>query len=211
LIALTNVALLSFNMTEISKRIPEDGPTRQARATMHRFINSRVLEHISHSVPYLLGIDGKGPLATGRKSWRDALSVLTTGSRLITIDPTDLQVSLDRVASADTARQSGAERDGDGIYILAAGKIGGLPPYGQLYGTMFPILWVDVPGTLMQKDRRYTVIDGPVKILYIDASAIAVLEPAKRAALFDALSDQSMSPVRSITDDTTEVTGRASS
>jgi CRP-like cAMP-binding protein len=70
LIALTNVALLSFNMTEISKRIPEDGPTPQARAAIHRFINSRVLEHISHTVPYLLGIDRKGPLAIGRKFWR---------------------------------------------------------------------------------------------------------------------------------------------
>jgi hypothetical protein len=172
LVALTDVALLSFTMTDFARLISLDGNPGGVREIVQRFIDSRVLEHVSHAVPYLLGTDRDGPLAAGRRSWREALSTLAAGSRLVTLDPTNLRISRDLLGG-----------DG-GLYILAAGEVGGIRADAD---TLFPVLWIEIPGTLVRADREYVVIDGPIKVLHIAASAIASLEPAKRSALYGRL------------------------
>jgi class 3 adenylate cyclase len=172
LIALTDTALLSFTWNDFAKLINADGRPHRIREIVERFIAARVLEHVCHSVPYLLGSERDGPLATGRRSWREALSTLAAGSRLETLNPSDLRVSRELL------------RGEGGLYILAAGRVGGV----QSGDTRFPLLWTDIPGSHVRTDRQYSVIDGPVKVLHIGASAIAELEPAKRSALYNRMS-----------------------
>jgi class 3 adenylate cyclase len=193
LVTLSDTALLSFNMTDIMNRLSPGPQGQRTRKAVRDFIDSRVLEHVSDNTKYLLDNEDnvrKGPLTAGYKSWRDALSTLETECRLITLDPTDLVISIDHVQSAlleDEPSMTGVY----GLFILANGQVRAVDPVGTLDETKFPIIWVTIPGVVTRNSHSYTVIEGPIKILYIAASAIGSLEGAKRAALYKAIQQKS--------------------
>lgn len=174
LVAVTDVVLLSLRAADVFKRFSSDafGDSREA---LQRFVNARVLEHITYNASYLIGADQDGPLTAGHRTLRESLAALAVGSRLITLDPIDLRLTFERV-SADVGT--------DGLYILAAGEVDGVVADEP---GMFPVLWAHVPGVLGRTTSRYTLVSDPVKILHIRHTALARLEPAKRAALYAAL------------------------
>jgi hypothetical protein len=180
LVALTDVVLLSLRAADVVTRLSSSSFDR-AREALQRFVNARVLEHITYNAPYLVGDEQDGPLTAGHRPVRDALRALATGSRLIALDPIDLQLTFDRV----TAGESSA--DISGLYILASGEVG-IGPEQSGAGDIFPVLWARVPGVLDRTAYRYTLVNDPVKVLHIRGGALAGLEPAKRAALYSALS-----------------------
>jgi hypothetical protein len=187
LIALSDVALLSFSYDDISNRLSTKRSGRLARERVSRFIESRALEHISHNVPYLLGNKRTGPLAAGPQSWREALSILEDDTRLISVGPHNLRVTL-----SDLEQPAGPS-SGHGIYILAAGQLrGGVDGIGadgikKIHSDSFPILWVDIPGVLVLPKFSFDVEAEPVKILHIESDGITRLEALKREALYGAL------------------------
>ena len=195
LVTLSDTALLSFNMADIMNRLSPGPQGQRTRKAVREFINSRVLEHISDNAGYLLNNDENnvrnGPLTAGHKSWRDALSILETECRLVTLDPTDL-LSIDEVESA-LVEDDPSKTDVSGLFILASGRVRAVDPAGQLENSKFPIIWVTIPDIAARNSQSYTVIEGPIQILYIAASAIGSLEWAKRAALYKAIQQTSTS------------------
>ncbi len=179
LVALTDVVLLSLRAADVFNRLSSQD-FHQAREPLQKFVNARVLEHITYNAPYLIGEDGEGPLTAGHRPLAHTLSTLSVGSRLITLNPLDLQLTYERATADETD-------DPSGLYILASGEASGVVANGGL----FPVLWARVPGVLDKTGYHYTLVNDPVKILHIRGSALAGLEPAKRAALYAALSAMS--------------------
>jgi hypothetical protein len=172
LVALTDVALLSFNYEDIKSKSTGQQVAEQVSA----YINFRVLQHASDNAPYLLGPERAGPLAVGAPSWDYALTVLRRHSNLIDVDRWVLDLALDKL------KPSGSRREG--LYILAAGELKAQRPGSVvLRGADFPVLWVDVPNLLQITPATYAVDDGPVKVLHIAAQGIDDLRPPQRAAL----------------------------
>jgi hypothetical protein len=176
LVALSDVALLSFNYEAI--RSKSTGPAVASQVSA--YINFRVLQHASDNAPYLLGPEGTGPLTVGAPSWDYGLTVLRRHSNLIDVDRRVLDLTLDKL------KPQGAKREG--LYILAAGELrehraGSV----VLRGADFPVLWVDVPNLLQFPPATYAVHEEPVKVLHIAARGIDDLRPPQRVALRRAL------------------------
>jgi hypothetical protein len=172
LVALTDVVLLSLRAADVFERLSSRA-FQASRDALEKFVTARVLEHITYNAPYLIGKDGKGPLVAGHRPIAHALDALAVGSQLITLNPLDLQLTFERVAGKES-----------GLYILASGEASGVVANGGI----FPVLWARVPGVLDKTSYQYTLVNDPVKILHIGGGALADLEPAKRAALYAALS-----------------------
>jgi hypothetical protein len=182
LIALSDVALLSFNYKDISTRLPDTRSGQLAKERVSRFITRRALEHICHGAPYLLGYDRVGPLAFGRQSWQDTLATLDDDTRLIAVDRHKLKVAFRDLIPAVSADA------GHGLYILTAGQLrGGVDGLKKIRGDSFPLLWVEIPDVLVMPKSSFDVETEPVKIVYIGAGGLAQLEPLKREALHNAL------------------------
>ncbi|MFC4585907.1 cyclic nucleotide-binding domain-containing protein [Sphaerisporangium corydalis] len=179
LVALSDVALLSFSLKEVDSRLSSRSDDGLARNRIDRFINSRVLEHVSNNVDFLLGVEKNGPLARGEESWQEALESMLEHTRLLSTRPQSQRLKFDH-----------DERVGDGVfepglYILAAGKVraGGQ----DLSGETFPLVWVNIPDVVVLPERTYEITANPVKILRIDPAALDGLEPAKRGPLHKAI------------------------
>jgi hypothetical protein len=173
LVALTDVALLSFNYEDIRSK----STGQQVAGQVSAYINYRVLQHACDNAPYLLGPERNGPLAVGAPSWDFALTVLRRHSELIDVERGKLDLTLDMMKQQDAERQ--------GLYILAAGELRSRNVV--LRGADFPVLWVDIPNLLTSTQRRYEVHGEPIKILRIAAQGIDELQLTQRQALRRAL------------------------
>jgi hypothetical protein len=178
LVALTDVALLSFNSEDAQSRANTKVGEAAARQ-IAAFINYRVLQHVSDNAPYLLGPRRTGPLAVGSRPWDYALTVLRKHCELHTVDTRPLDISLGDLP-ARTSR-------GRGLHILVAGAVQSSGPDLVLRGKDFPVLWVDVPNLVPFHDRTYRVLDEPVKVLRIAAEGLEELEARQREAFRRAL------------------------
>ena len=167
LVALTDVALLSFNNEELRPRLAGSK------------VDYRVLEHVADNVPYLLGPRRTGPLAV-REGFADErpLSILRHSCHLVTVPTGKPEFALEDLGG------------GRGLYILVAGEVAasGVP----LDGKDFPPLWVDLPDILSVPSTNcppkvYTVRKAPVKVLWIEADAIHSFGDRQLAALRRAL------------------------
>jgi class 3 adenylate cyclase len=189
LIALDDVALLSFNYHDISTKLPDTRPGRLVKERVSQFIASRALEHICHGAPYLLGHERTGPLAVGSQSWQDALESLEDDTRLISVTQHKLNLSFEDLKAGD------GTSSGHGIYILAAGQLrcgtarvsGSTALVKRIKSDSFPLLWADIPGVLVLPKLSFDVEAEPVKVLYIAADGLANLEPPKREAVYSEL------------------------
>ena len=182
LIALSDVALLSFNLEEVFYRLPERRSGRQAKERISSYIDSRVVEHVSHHVPYLLGPDRKGPLAAGQMSWQDAIENLVDHSKVISVDAHLRQVrfNYDSVSGFNESRS--------GIYILLSGRLSRNPEGMQLVGdSSFPLIWSNIPGVFVLPEQVFDVAENTVKILCLDLDGLSRLEPEKRERLYRGL------------------------
>lgn len=178
LVALTDVALLSFSHHEIYSKLSLVPASELALRQVSRFISYRVLEHVSHNAPYLLGKDRDGPLSAGRMPWKDTLTLLHGHCELVSIDARRLNLKLTdmRVSESRTYPR--------GLYILASGEVRASGYDSTTYlGENFPVLWVDIPDLLVTKPREFYIESDPIKLLYISADGINHLEPRKRDAL----------------------------
>lgn len=179
LVALSDVALLSFNLEEVFSRLPERRSGRQAKERISSYIDSRVVEHVSHHVPYLLGPDRKGPLAAGQMPWQDAIENLIDHSTIISVDTRlrRLNFTYDAVSGFDEARP--------GLFILLSGRLSRDPEGVQLVGdSTFPLIWSNIPGVFVLPEQCFNVAENTVKILHLDMDGLSRLEPEKRERLY---------------------------
>jgi CRP-like cAMP-binding protein len=180
LVALTEVALLSFNYEIIRQGLGSTPVGKAAARQVSSFIHHRVLQHVSDNAPYLLGPRRVGPLAVGSGSWDLALTKLRKHCELIPIDERVLDLHLQNLPTLLSGHH--------GLCILVAGELRADEPGGAvLTGANFPVLWVDVPNLLQVPPRGYRVEEEPVKILRITAEGLAELDARQRAALQSAL------------------------
>jgi hypothetical protein len=182
LIALSDVALLSFNYLDISAKLAAVPHGQVAKEGLSRFIVGRVLEFVCHGAPYLLGRENSGPFAEGEPPWEETLRSLEPDVRLISVDRRKVDISFGDVRPADDRSA------GRGLYILVTGQLrGGVEGVKRLDSDTLPLVWVDLPGVLALPKLSYTVAAEPVKILYIGAEGLADLKLPKRQALYGAL------------------------
>jgi len=169
LIALTDIALLSFSSAELDRRLRNES----TRAQVRRFIAIRVLEHAGDNADYLVGRTKKGPLSRGGGADR-ALDALSDHARLLDVDPRHLEVGPEVLGVEAVDRK--------GLYILAAGTLS--RKNGELLdGTKFPLLWADAPGLAETGERRYERKSDMVKILQIAEDGLTALDVDQRRAL----------------------------
>jgi class 3 adenylate cyclase len=175
LVALSDVALLSFSYEDIQSKSPVPAVASHVAA----YIDFRILQHASDNAPYLLGPERIGPLTVGAPTWDFALSVLRQHSDLIVVDRSVLDLTLDMLQQEVS--------NPEGLYILVAGVLKEQRSGCELRGADFPVLWVDMPNMLGFPQATYKVHQGPVKVLYIAARDIEELRPPQRGALRRAL------------------------
>ncbi len=172
LIALTDIALLSFGSAELNRRLENAHETTRQR--VRKFIDIRVLEHVSDNADYLLGNKKTGPLSRGSGS-DEALDVLSEHARLLDVDPTLMTVTRD-LLDAETVERKG-------LYILVSGRLSQKNGAEFLDGTMFPLLWVDIPGMGEANEHVYGRKSDMVKILHITADGLKALDFDQRTAV----------------------------
>lgn len=161
-IALSDVALLSFNLGDVLGRLPEQRSGNMAREQISHYIDSRILEHVSHHVRYLLGPDRTGPLSAGSTSWKDAISRLLDHIRVIRLDAGRRKVEFKN--QGDTVSGNGSP----GIFILLSGVLRYDPGDVELVGdSSFPLIWSNIPGVLVLPERSYGVAGNPVKFAHL--------------------------------------------
>lgn len=179
LVALTNTAMLSFSLKDLSDKVAIGSAANESRDEFWAFVNARVLEHVSHNAPYLLGHDRTGPLATGPRSWQGTLVALRPYCDVA--EPDTRRSNLD-IGQVEPARDS-AHR---GICILAAGELRDAAGV-LLRGEDAPILWVDLPDVPVAPLRTFTYESESVKVLRIGPDGYLGLDPRTRTALRDAV------------------------
>ncbi|MGW4116540.1 TIR domain-containing protein [Actinosynnema sp. NPDC004786] len=191
LVALTDVALLSFNNDDIRARLSRSRQGKLAVDLLDNFVNERVLEHVAQTATYLVGPNRTGPLSSvgdegsspedRDEAWREALRVLEEHSYLIPVrkGAVDLDVELLRQGE-------------HGLYILTSGVVRPVDePNVTLQGVDFPVLWVDLPELVSGQAKSYEVVRDAtsMKMLYIGADGINDLTVPQRTALKTKLRD----------------------
>ncbi len=170
LVSLADTALLAFAFDELSPRLASAPAGAEILGGVSRFITSRVLEHVAHAVPFLIGRDRTGPLGTAHEPWESLLDDLLFDCRTLSWTSSDSALSLEAVA-----RSTPASATEGGIHLLVAGTLESLSnPTKTLHGDDFPLLYVDLPSVAIP-DHQYVVPSGSAKILQIGPQAIAAL------------------------------------
>lgn len=173
LVALTEVALLSFRYEDVRRLLAKDAVGSAAARSVSSFINGRVLEHVSGNAQYLLGPDRDGPLSLGGSPWGETLASLGSHCDLVTVRKLPVELTVGHVSPSRSKAR--------GVYILAAGR---LEKDGRvLDGADFPVLWVDLPHLLPLQPVAYAVRSNLIKVLWIGARGIDDLDPAQKEAL----------------------------
>jgi CRP-like cAMP-binding protein len=182
-ISLGDTALLSLDYRHVSRLLSDgDGPIV---GVVRGFMHGRALEHISQTLPYLIGRALTALPDDLRRQWRGHLNVLQPGCQIIERPP-HRPLRLSSIRDNDPRRMDG------GVYILAFGRLSGHSAHEagrmtRLNGEEFPLLYVDLPHRLVGPDREYMVDDGPAKIFFISRDAINRLPPDVRARMLQEL------------------------
>lgn len=169
LIALSEVALLTFNHDEIERHAKElpSGPGQELRRQVSKHVLARTLEHTCHQVPYLMGRQRAGPLSRVDKPWDAVRDDLLYHTREIKLDRRE-DVSIEALH-----RRYGEHVNPEGIYILVGGTLKGPQENSErkLAAEDYPLLYVDLPGDLVGPDQRFRVEDA-ANMLHIPRDAL---------------------------------------
>ncbi len=182
LITLSDTALLAFSFKDFFDRLGNSPGSEQTRVRVHEFITSRVLEHVATNVPYLVGHDHTGPLAHGDARWESVLGDMLPGCRILTRRATDGPLTLEALGTAcpDTR--------GEGLFVLVSGRLSSRSNSAKrLKGEDLPLLYVNVPGSVVFPDHEYALSTGPANILHIGTGALDELEERSREAVIAAV------------------------
>lgn len=182
LITLSDCALLSFSLDEISARLPSSLASDQVRGSVGQFITSRVLEHVAHNVPYLIGDAAEGPLAVGGEPPDSLLEDLHLDAGTI---------SLPSGARATLSALTEAEKRTGGIYILVSGRLESeLVPGLVVDSLSFPLVYIDLQPRVLGPDHKFTVSIGGAKLLFVGQGGVEALPDSSRTALYDTLAEE---------------------
>jgi hypothetical protein len=190
LVALTSTTLLTFDIRELKSKLP---PT--AWENVRAFIRARTLEHVSQRVSFLVGIDQTGPLARGERPWEHVLGELEQHCDLIQVERTrSTRFTFDMVSTSGDAEKSkvGNDGNGNGIYLLVGGRLRELTvaepdssaQAPSLAGENYPLLWVDLPGTIVLPKRDFHIEEEPVTVLHLRESGLLRLDAHQRDAFY---------------------------
>jgi hypothetical protein len=179
LVALTDVALLSFNNQEVRSRLKGTQAGDAAIRQVDMYVHYRVLQHVS---AYLLRAGRKGTSSTAKPSWDKAMAKLRGHVELIDVEPSDMETPDLELESEILSPRPGRH---SGVYILTRGTV--TDDTGtSLRSTHFPVLWTDLP-RLPVRRRTYQVPEEPIQVLHIAAEGIDELSLVQRNALRAAL------------------------
>lgn len=190
LIALNDVAMLSFDSDEMLDRLSTTPAGETAARQFEQFIVARVLEHTCQVASYLVGPNRSGPLTVGSVGtnrrdeddyvWKEALRKLRPHSHPITVEQGPLALELEHLTRPSDSSH--------GLYILVSGRLRSAgSTEADLNGSQCPVLWVDLPGMLSQPPSSYVREGEPIMVLYINAEGIRALPIEQRRKLHDAL------------------------
>ncbi len=197
LVALTNVALLSFIAEEVSEKLKSvDTPAGwEAALQWELFLRSRALEHTVQVAPYLLGPSRKGPLSLAdarRRSragtgaaWELTVRELVKHAELVTVDGGEAGLELELELEHVTRKVSRANAK-EGLFILVSGRVRSSSG-AVLSETQCPLLWVNLPKLFSEEPQTYTRVKEPVMVMWIGVSGIGQLSPEQRAELRSSL------------------------
>ncbi len=194
LVAMTDVALLSFISEEVNEKLSDTGTEagKDAKRQYDRFILDRVLQHTAQVAPYLLGANRRGPLSLAgahnssrlseQEAWQATLRQLLNYTELVTVD-TDLTLAVDQV-TGKIGRKS-AER---GLFVLVSGSVKTTDPVPVvLSAAQCPLLWVDLPALFTKAPTTYRRVAEPIMVLWLAATGVDQLSLDQRNELRRAL------------------------
>ncbi|MFC5053166.1 cyclic nucleotide-binding domain-containing protein [Saccharothrix xinjiangensis] len=195
LVAMGDVALLSFITEEVEEKLSATEAGKFAARQYDRFILDRVLQHTIQVAPYLLGPSRRGPLSVvpahepmrvgEPEAWEAALRTLLPHTELVTVDPEGFSLEIGQVTRKVDA--SDPER---GLFVLVSGSVESpAPAAANLVGAQCPPLWVNVPELSVKPPGAYERTDEPIMVLWIGAEGIDQLSLQQRAELRRALDD----------------------
>lgn len=186
LVALSEVAMLSFNYNEIERHAREL-PARSGQELLRqvsRHVLSRTLEHTCHQVPYLLGRQRSGPLARADRPWDALLDDLLYHTREIRLDRhADVSAQFLQQRHEEPAPPEG------GVYILVSGSLKSQYGNRRLVAEEYPLLCVDLPGDLAGPDQRFRV-EEPAKALHLSGGAFDELPAEVREEVIHGLKQE---------------------
>ncbi|KDN22192.1 TIR domain-containing protein [Amycolatopsis rifamycinica] len=194
LVAMTDVALLSFISEEVNEKLANTGTEagKDAKRQYDRFILDRVVQHTAQVAPYLLGANRRGPLSlvdarssarlSEREAWQATLRQLLNYTELVTVD-TGLHLTVDQV-TGKIGRPS-AER---GLFVLVSGSVETRDPVPvTLSGAQCPLLWVNLPDFFTRAATSYRRVAEPIMVLWLAAHGVDQLSLDQRNELLRAL------------------------
>jgi CRP-like cAMP-binding protein len=176
LVALSDVALLSFSFQELSRQLASTPGSEDVIELVQRFMAQRILQHVGHNSDFLIGSRGDGPLTDDLMPAESLLDDLHAFCRVVSLTAIDGNFSL------QTLRQGGA--GGAGVFFLVSGSVTSKTSPGKsLSGSDFPVIFVDWHPTLLGPDHEYAVEAGKAKLLQISQEGLDQLPDVVRQGL----------------------------
>ena len=162
LVAVTDVALLSFIGDEVKDKLSATDAGKDAARQYDLFVLDRVLQHTIQVAPYLFRQNHLGPLSIApshgssrireREAWEATVRTLLPYTELIMVDNGGFTLEINQVVQKVTS--DGPQH---GLFILVSGSVQSMPPASaELSGAQCPLLWVDVPNLLVKQPSAYT-------------------------------------------------------
>ncbi|MGC5286239.1 TIR domain-containing protein [Micromonospora sp. DT231] len=194
LVALTDTTLLTFDIKELKARLPADVWTN-----VRAFMRARALEHVGPRVQFLGGNDNSRPLARAGRSWEHIRAKIEQHCDLIQIERTrsthfayDLVRDAYRKEDNQGRNVEGDPSTGHGAYLLVGGQLREATrsepsdldrrPLPESEG--YPLLWVNLPGTIVLPKREFHIEEEPVTVLYLRESGLLGLDAQQRDAFY---------------------------
>lgn len=193
LVALTDTALLTFDIKELKTRLPAD-----VWANVRAFMRARALEHVGPRVPFLGGRGHAAARGQRGRSWEQVRTKIEQHCDLIQIERTrsthfthDLVLEALRQQGAATGRHL-EDEEGHGVYLLVGGQLREMtrsepsdidrPALPEVES--YPLLWVDLPGTIVLPKREFHIEEEPLTVLYLRESGLLSLDAQQRDAFY---------------------------
>jgi class 3 adenylate cyclase len=197
LVAMTDVALLSFIGEEVREKLDSAGTPvgRNAADQWNTFLLNRVVQHTIQVAPYLLGPTRQGPLSLAaahsssrvseQEAWEVTMGQLLPHTELITVDDGSLNLEIEQVTRKLTTADAK-----HGLFVLVSGSVRSSKPDAEvLSDAQCPLLWVDVPKLVVEPPSTYTRVAEPVMVLWVGATGIDQLSLEQRTELRRSLGD----------------------
>ncbi|MCE6997883.1 TIR domain-containing protein [Saccharothrix sp. S26] len=185
LVAKTDVALLSFISEEVTDKLSDTEPGKEARRQYDLFILDRVLQHTVQATPYLFGplsippAHGIARVSDDVKAWEAAVRELLPHTELVTVAPGGFTLEIGEVV-----RAMNKDDPEHGMFVLVSGSVqSSSPVVAKLNGTRRPLLWVDVPKLFDAPPSTYERAAEPIMVLRIGAKGVDRLSLEQRAEL----------------------------